>query len=95
MKKCFFCDIQTQNDNNKIADNQYFFARYDDFPLCNGHCEIIPKERIVSFFDLTSEQIKSFYDLIKIVKDDVRHIIPDKANYIPEMEKIPSKQDYL
>ena len=69
MKKCFFCDIQTLNDNNKIVDNQYFFVRYDDFPLSNGHCEIIPKQHIISFFDLTPDQIKSFYDLIKTIKE--------------------------
>jgi len=140
MKKCFFCDIQKQNDSNRIVDNQYFFARYDNFPLNDGHCEIIPKEHIVSFFDLTSEQIKSFYSLITAVKEiidkkfnpdgynigvndgkaagrtqdhlhihlipryigdvenprgGIRHIIPSRADYIPAMEKMPSKQDYL
>ena len=139
-KKCFFCDIQTQKDDKRIAENQYFFARYDDFPISDGHCEIIPKEHIESFFDLASDQVQSLYDLIKDVKeiiDDrfkpdgynvginegecagrtqhhlhvhliprcngdvenprggVRNVIPQKADYIPEMEKMPSKKDYL
>jgi len=138
--KCFFCDIQKQEDNNRIIDNQHFFARYDDFPINDGHCEIIPKDHIVSFFDLNQEQFISFFDLIKTVKEiidnkfkpdgyniginegraagrtqdhlhvhlipryigdvedpkyGIRNIIPNKADYIPEMKKIPSRQDYL
>ena len=140
MSKCFFCDIQKQEDNNYIADNQYFFARYDDFPLSNGHFEIIPKEHIVSFFDLTPDQTLLLCSLIKDVKliidnkfkpdaynigindglaagrtqhhlhvhlipryfgdvenpkGGIRNIIPQKADYIPEMSRIESKKDYL
>jgi diadenosine tetraphosphate (Ap4A) HIT family hydrolase len=69
MQKCFFCDIQLQDDDKLIASNQYFFARYDDFPLSNGHCEIIPKEHIVSFFDLPPEYIQFLYELITNVKE--------------------------
>jgi len=69
MQKCFFCDIQLQDDDKLITSNQYFFARYDDFPLSNGHCEIIPKEHIVSFFDLPPEYIQFLYELITNVKE--------------------------
>jgi diadenosine tetraphosphate (Ap4A) HIT family hydrolase len=140
MNKCFFCDIQIQDDDKLIDSNQYFFARYDDFPISNGHCEIIPKEHIVSFFDLTSDQMLALYNLIKEIKlkldikfkpdaynigindglaagrtqhhlhvhlipryigdvenprGGIRNIIPQKADYIPEMSKIESKRDYL
>ena len=139
-KKCFFCDTQLKKDEKKIIDNEYFFVRYDDFPISAGHCEIIPKKHIISFFDLKQEELESFYDLIsnvKIILDKefnpdgyniginegeaagrtqhhlhvhlipryngdvenprggVRNIIPKKADYIPQMEKMPSKQDYL
>jgi len=139
-KKCFFCDIQMQNDDKRITENQYFFARYDDFPISNGHCEIIPKKHIESFFELNPSQVQSLYDLVKDVKEiieerfkpdgyniginegkaagrtqdhlhihlipryhgdvenprgGIRNVIAQKADYIPEMKKMPSRKDYL
>src|SRR3989338_91570 len=139
-KKCFFCDTQNQRDEKRIKSNQDFFARYDDFPVSKGHCDIIPQKHILSFFDLTSPQVQSLYNLIKDVaiiiqqkynpdgynlginegeaagrtqnhlhihliprylgdignpRGGVRNIIPDKADYLAEMQKIPSKKDYL
>ena len=45
-----------------------FFARYDDFPVNPGHCEIIPKKHIVSFFELSKPEVYLLYDLLKKVK---------------------------
>jgi len=65
---CFFCDVQKSEDDQKITENEYFFARYDDFPVSEGHCEIISIDHLVSFFDLTPEQVQSMYELIKKTK---------------------------
>jgi len=139
-KKCFFCDVQTQPDGNRIAENQYFFARYDDAPVTDGHCEIISKRHLESFFELATEQVQSLYDLVINVKEivdqkfkpdgyniginegaaagrtlphlhvhliprynsdvdnprgGIRNVIPQKADYVPEMERMPAKKDYL
>jgi len=67
-KKCFFCDVKNLNDNQIIIENDFFISRYDDFPISPGHCEIFPKEHIVSFFEFNSEQLKSVFDLIKETK---------------------------
>jgi len=72
MSNCFFCDIQKQGDNQRIIKNKYFFSRYDDFPVSKGHCEIIPKKHIVSFFDLTPKQTQSMYSLIKSTKSIIK-----------------------
>ncbi|MDD4531539.1 MAG: HIT family protein [Candidatus Pacebacteria bacterium] len=75
-KDCFFCEIQKKKDDKIIIDNQSFFSRYDDFPVTPGHCEIIAKNHIVSFFELTSKQLADFYELLQ----KTRLIIDDKFN---------------
>jgi diadenosine tetraphosphate (Ap4A) HIT family hydrolase len=78
--KCFFCDIQ-ENDDKRIIENEHFFSRYCDFPVSKGHCLIAPKEHIESFFDLTDEQVKELYDLIKKTKEILdKQFSPDAYN---------------
>jgi diadenosine tetraphosphate (Ap4A) HIT family hydrolase len=80
-KRCFFCDVQQQQDSGRIAESKYFIARYDDFPISPGHCEIISKEHIDSFFELAPEQVLSLYDLVKDVKQIVdERFHPDAYN---------------
>lgn len=96
-KKCFFCDIQKTNDNKLIINNKDFFCRYDDFPVNPGHCEIISKKHIVSFFDLSPYQVSSLYDLIvktKIILD--KKFNPDGYNIgINEGEAAGRTQHHL
>ncbi|MBU0660778.1 HIT family protein [Patescibacteria group bacterium] len=96
-KPCFFCDIQTQDDTMRFAENEYFFARYDDFAISKGHCEIIPKKHIVSFFDLNQEEREAFYALISEAKTiiDAAHN-PDGYNIgINEGEAAGRTQHHL
>jgi diadenosine tetraphosphate (Ap4A) HIT family hydrolase len=65
---CFFCDIQEQRDSQLITANDFFVARYDDFPVAKGHAEIFPKEHIESVFDLPAEQQWAFFDILNKVK---------------------------
>lgn len=66
---CFFCDIQEQRDPQLITANDFFVARFDDFPVSAGHCEIFPKEHLESIFDLPSEQQWAFFDILNKVKN--------------------------
>jgi len=50
MKKCFFCDIQKKESPGFFLENQLFFSILDDFPISKGHCLIVPKTHIDSFF---------------------------------------------
>ena len=62
--KCFFCDVQKQDDSQRIAENDLFFSRFDDFPISPGHAEIIPKQHQESFFELTADDLASLYELL-------------------------------
>jgi len=57
-KECLFCKFAKEKDY--VWENETFYFRFDEFPVCSGHGLIIPKEHIVSLFDLTQEQ---FIDL--------------------------------
>ena len=79
--KCFFCDIQLGSDDKKIAENNSFFSRFDDFPVSPGHSEIIPKRHVESFFDLTESELSQMYDLIlktRVIIEEKFH--PDGYN---------------
>jgi diadenosine tetraphosphate (Ap4A) HIT family hydrolase len=68
MKNCLFCDWKNKEANKLIAYSANFYARFDKFPVNPGHCEIIPKKHIVSFFNLNQKQLNEYYRLIKKVK---------------------------
>jgi len=80
-KPCFFCDVQAKPDGKEIKGNNSFFAKYSAFPIIKGHCEIIIKKHIDSFFELTPSQMRDFYDLAKDVKKIVdKKYHPDGYN---------------
>ena len=41
MKECFFC--KEIKENNYFLENEYAIARYDNFPVNDGHLEVILK----------------------------------------------------
>jgi diadenosine tetraphosphate (Ap4A) HIT family hydrolase len=78
---CFFCDVQTYTDKNRILESDNFFARYDDYPISPGHAEIIIKEHVASFFDLTPIQLQEMYELMAKVKKVIdKEFAPDAYN---------------
>jgi diadenosine tetraphosphate (Ap4A) HIT family hydrolase len=44
--------------------NDYAIALRDDYPVTPGHCLIIPKRHIASFFEATKEEHVSMLDLL-------------------------------
>ncbi len=67
MNKCRFCDPIYQKEH-KALENDLFFANFDGNPVTEGHMKVVPKRHIDSFFDLSDNEIKAAYDLIKEVK---------------------------
>jgi diadenosine tetraphosphate (Ap4A) HIT family hydrolase len=67
MKPCFFCDCQKYKDGKIFAESENFYARWDDMPVNNGHCEIIPKKHIESYFELTKDQAAEMHGLAQQV----------------------------
>ncbi len=78
MKKeiCLFCDRNNVKKHSIIAQNELFYARWDNFPVSKGHSEIVPKKHIESFFDLNKNDLSLLFDLIKKTKE----IVVDKYN---------------
>lgn len=74
--KCFFCDIQHAEDKQSFLETSNFFARFDDYPVNPGHCEIISKKHTCSFFELTNEDIAEVYSLLH----EAKKIIDRKFN---------------
>lgn len=61
---CIFCLRHHAVENEIMIENDAFFARYDNFPATKGHIEIVPKRHVVSFFDLSPEEVREAYELL-------------------------------
>ena len=78
---CFFCDKKKFNKETVLDENDLFYARRDDFPVSNGHAEIISKKHIESFFELSDNEVIQLFDLLKKAKDIIqKKHIPDAFN---------------
>lgn len=51
-----------------IAQSELVFAVLDANPVSPGHVLVIPKRRIVSWFDADREEIAALADLVAVVK---------------------------
>lgn len=58
---CPFC---TSDNSKVILSNVHAIAIYDGFPVSPGHCLIIPKRHIASFFEATREEQTALLDLL-------------------------------
>jgi diadenosine tetraphosphate (Ap4A) HIT family hydrolase len=78
-KKCFFCSKKSRE--TIITENELFYARLDDFPVSEGHIEIVPIKHIESFFDLNNQEIVSLLEITKISKNILqKKYNPDSFN---------------
>ena len=50
MEECFFCKSIKNKDFE--LENEYAIARFDDFPVNNGHLEIIPKRHVKDWWNI-------------------------------------------
>ena len=73
MTDCAFCQRE-----NVILENRLAYSKWDKFPVAEGHSLIIPKRHVVSYFDLTNEEIVSIYDLAKRTRENIdKEYAPD------------------
>jgi diadenosine tetraphosphate (Ap4A) HIT family hydrolase len=78
---CLFCDRSNAQKHRIIAENELFYARYDNHPVTKGHSQIVPKRHIISFFDISAEDLRQMHDLLiktKKILDERFH--PDAYN---------------
>ena len=55
-------------DKEKIHENKFAFAIYDDFPISKGHSLVIPKRIVSSVFDLDDNEYNHIFILLREVK---------------------------
>lgn len=78
---CFFCDVQDLDDGSIVEENDHFYVHRCDFPSSPGHYEVIAKEHIQSFSDLTPGQVISLADLVRKTKEIIEvQLNPDGYN---------------
>lgn len=58
---CPFCNL---DKSRVVLDNTHAIAIYDGFPVSPGHCLIVPKRHIASFFEATREEQLALLDLL-------------------------------
>lgn len=80
--KCLFCDRCDRKMHTIIAENAHAYARWDNFPVSEGHVEIVPIRHVESFFDLTNIEVIAMYNLAKVVRKKLvarydTHRLPD------------------
>lgn len=76
MADCIFCNLE-----NKVAENKSAYARLDGFPVNKGHILIIPKRHVETCFELTDDEVKDMFSLMKEMKFYIDNLYkPDGYN---------------
>lgn len=78
---CLFCDRDNKEQHTIICENDLFYSRRDNIPITNGHSEIVPKDHLISFFDLDDLMIRQLFDLLNKTKGIIdKEFNPDSYN---------------
>ena len=60
---CPFCA-----HHKEILSNELAYARYDNYPVNDGHLLIVPFRHVSNYFELTIEEKTSIFDLLEQAK---------------------------
>ena len=63
---CPFC---TPDDSDVVGANDHAIAFYDGFHVTPGHCLIVPKRHISSFFEATREEQAALFELVAQMRE--------------------------
>ncbi len=61
MNSCPFCNL---DKSRVVLDNEQAIAILDGYPVTPGHCLIVPKRHVASFFEATGEEKMAMLDLL-------------------------------
>ncbi len=67
--ECLFCDFTNTDQHNVISQNDLAYSRWDNFPVSDGHAEVVPKRHVESFFDLNEEEVLAIYGLARATRE--------------------------
>ncbi|MFA6074912.1 MAG: HIT domain-containing protein [Negativicutes bacterium] len=54
-KECTFCKLAVAG-SPFVYENEYFFVRFDRYPVSPGHALVIPKRHVVSLLELSVDE---------------------------------------
>lgn len=74
MNNCFFC--KSINNKDFLLENELAVARFDDFPVNNGHLEVITKRHVKDWWQTTLEEKIAIFNLL----DEAKKIIDERYN---------------
>jgi len=75
---CPFCN---PSPDEVIIQNNHAYARYDKYPVNNGHILIIPRRHYADYFDSTDDERKALFDLVEQGKNILeKEYSPDGYN---------------
>jgi diadenosine tetraphosphate (Ap4A) HIT family hydrolase len=75
---CVFCQIAR---DKVLVENEHFIAVRDIRPVAPGHCLIIARRHVESFFELNPEEMLSLHDLASLLKQRLdQEYAPDGYN---------------
>jgi len=73
MKDCIFCKIAKKEIKSYILkENKFCLSFLDINPLTPGHTLVVPKKHKKSFSDLTFQEAKSLFSLVKSLMKRMR-----------------------
>ena len=61
---CPFCNFE----KNVLFSNSLVYAKFDIFPVSEGHILIITKRHFDNYFDATKKELKAIEDILKQAK---------------------------
>jgi histidine triad (HIT) family protein len=70
--------IQGELPAYKIAENEFFFAFLDVFPIVRGHVLVVPKKEIDRFFDVPNDMLGDILLFAKPIALAIEQVIPCK-----------------
>lgn len=67
-RDCIFCHLLPTRAREVLAENDSFFAVFDEFPVNKGHVLLIPKRHLLTPFELTRKEGGDLVELLSLVK---------------------------
>ena len=77
MENCLFCEWKDEKEKI-ILENEYAFARFDEFPVSKGHILFMTKRHVKDFFETTAEEKNAIFELM----DQAKAMLDEK--YYPD-----------
>lgn len=67
MEDCLFCNWREEKEKI-VLENELAFARFDEFPVNEGHLLFMTKRHVKDFFGTTPEEKQAIFELVDEAK---------------------------